>query len=102
VTRKLGIPKQDAADHVADWKAVFPVVAPVGATLDRAIAAAIDHDLQFWDAMLWATVDHADCDVLITEDFQDGRRLARIQFINPFDPGNRRLIDTILPPVATA
>jgi predicted nucleic acid-binding protein len=102
VTRKLGVSKQAAADHIADWRSVFPVVAPGATTMDRAIGAAIEHDLQFWDAMLWATVDDADCDVLFSEDFQDGRQLGRVQFINPFDPANHRLVNTVLPPVSPA
>ena len=98
-TRKIGLPKEVASGYVNDWLSVYPAVAPVAATLVRALEASTAHDLQFWDAMLWATADHADCDILLTEDFQDGRKLGRVQFVNPFDPGNRRLVDTILPPV---
>lgn len=99
VTRKVGLSRRAAADHVADWKAVFAIAAPVPETLEHAIDAAIQHNLQFWDALLWATVDAAACSILLTEDLQDGRRLGRVQFVNPFDPANRRLVDTILPAV---
>ncbi len=99
VTRKVGLSKQVASDYVGDWLSVYPIVAPVASTLARALDASIVHGLPFWDAMLWATIDDAHCEVLLTEDFQDGRRLGRVQFVNPFDPTNRRLVDTILPPL---
>ena len=35
---------------------------------------------------------------LLTEDLQDGFELAGVQFVNPFEAANSRLIDEILPP----
>ena len=97
VTRQIGLPPKTAAGFVEDWQGVFLVAAAVPETIDHAIAAVIAHDLQFWDAMIWAVADVAGCDILLTEDMQDGRRLGRVQFVNPFDPANARLVDTILP-----
>ncbi|MEJ0071427.1 MAG: hypothetical protein WDO24_24820 [Pseudomonadota bacterium] len=34
---------------------------------------------------------------LISEDFQDGRTLDGVRFVNPFNPTNDELVDTILP-----
>jgi predicted nucleic acid-binding protein len=65
--------------------------------LDRALRAVEDHRLSLWDAMLWATAKRAGCTVLFSEDFQDGRRLEGLLFVDPFVPENPRLVDLALP-----
>jgi predicted nucleic acid-binding protein len=34
--------------------------------------------------MLWATARRAGCRLIVTEDFQDGRELGGVRFVNPF------------------
>jgi predicted nucleic acid-binding protein len=34
--------------------------------------------------MLWATARRAGCRLIVTEDFQDGRELRGVWFVNPF------------------
>jgi predicted nucleic acid-binding protein len=98
VTRKRKLEWEVALRFVDAWRAALPVVGADPDTFDAATRATRLHGIPFWDAMLWAVADAAECDVLLSEDFQDGRRLGRVQFVNPFDPANRRLVDTILPP----
>ena len=52
--------------------------------LPEALTAHQAHGLQFWDAMLWATARRNGCNVLLSEDFQDGRTLSGVTFRNPF------------------
>ena len=74
---------------------------PSAGILPVALRAVLRHDLPFWDAMLWATVQQAGCRVLLTEDFQDGRKLGSVTFINPFEPGNAAVLDRALSPIAS-
>lgn len=97
-TRKSKIEPATAAQFIDDWRQVFPVHAADLRALDDALAATRQHRLPFWDAMLWATVQQAGCGLLLTEDFQDGRVLGSVTFVNPFDPGNDELLDRALPP----
>jgi predicted nucleic acid-binding protein len=97
VTRKLGRPPADAFAYVEAWRNALDVVAADAECFDAAVDAVARHGLSMWDAMIWAVAEASGCDVLLTEDLQDGRRLGRVQFVNPFDPANRRLVDTILP-----
>jgi predicted nucleic acid-binding protein len=85
---------------IADWRRLFPVVAATENTLDEAINAVKQHGLAFWDAMLWASAKQAGCAVLLSEDFQDGRRLGPVTFVNPFDPKNTTIIDHALVPLS--
>lgn len=96
-TRKRRVPADVAEQSVDDWRHVFPVVAAIESDLSTATAAVRQHALSFWDAMLWATVRRAGCTLLLTEDFQDGRELGGVRFVNPLAAANRRVLDAALP-----
>ncbi len=99
-TRKGKVPPTDAANVVQSFRATFPIAAADAGVLDSAISAVLQHGLSFWDAMLWATVQQAGCRLLLSEDFQDGRKLGQVTFVNPFEPANQALLDRALPPPA--
>jgi predicted nucleic acid-binding protein len=99
-TRKAKLAPAEVRGFVLDWREVFPIHIADESALDDAIQAVARHHLPFWDAMLWATVQQAGCDLLLTEDFQDRRRLGTVTFINPFDPVNAALLDRALAPGA--
>ena len=98
VTRKGKLSPADAATAVERLRATFAVQAAEMAVLSTALSAVLDHRLSFWDAMLWATVQQAGCELLLSEDFQDGRKLGRVTFVDPFAPANQALLDRVLPP----
>jgi predicted nucleic acid-binding protein len=100
-TRKLRTPPDLARAFVHHQGAVLPVHGALAGDLDLAMASVQDHGLSFWDALLWATADRVGVRYLLTEDFQDGRRLGRVTFVNPFDPANVALLDRELPPPAS-
>jgi predicted nucleic acid-binding protein len=82
---------------VTAWQAVLPVEAAVAEDLPAALAAAKEHRIAFWDAMLWAASRRLGVRHLFSEDMQDGRDLQGVRFVNPFEPRNDALIDRILP-----
>jgi predicted nucleic acid-binding protein len=90
-TRKGLLPATRAAAFVRDWLDVFDVAAADDAVLVQAMDAVAEHQLSFWDAMLWATARAAGCTALLSEDMQDGRRLGGVEIVNPFaaDAGER-------------
>jgi predicted nucleic acid-binding protein len=96
VTRKGKLSVEKARRSLDDWRHIFPVHAATTAALDEALKAVQTHHLAFWDAMLWATVKEAGCGVLLTEDFQDGGRLASVTFVNPFEAKNAGVLDQAL------
>ena len=51
-----------------------------------AMRAVDDHRVAFWDAMIWAVAREAGCRYLLSEDFQHGRTLEGVTFVNPFAP----------------
>ncbi|PKO03680.1 MAG: PIN domain nuclease [Chloroflexi bacterium HGW-Chloroflexi-5] len=43
-----------------------------------------DHNLSFFDAQIWAAAKLNQIPVIFSEDFQDGRTLEGVRFVNPF------------------
>ncbi len=97
VTRKGKVAPAHAVTLVQSFRAAFPVEAAEPGIFTTALPAVLRHGLPFWDAMLWATVQKAGCQILLTEDFQDGRKLGSVTFVDPFAAGNASLLDRILP-----
>jgi predicted nucleic acid-binding protein len=62
----------------------FTLEAPVIEDLLTALQAQDDHKLPFWDALLWATARRSGCRIIFSEDFQDGRELGGVRFVDPF------------------
>jgi predicted nucleic acid-binding protein len=40
--------------------------------------------LAYWDALIVAAAERAGCQVLLTEDFQEGKSFGPVQIVNPF------------------
>jgi predicted nucleic acid-binding protein len=63
---------------------MFTVVPAEFDDLSDALLIHKQHNLQFWDAVLWATARRAGCATLLTEDMQAGRTLGGVTILNPF------------------
>lgn len=89
VTQKMEKPigsdqaKQIIRDYAAGWEIVEPTVK----TLLTALEAKEKYQLHFWDAMIFAAAKEAGVQIVYTEDFQHGREIEGIRFINPFKGG---------------
>jgi predicted nucleic acid-binding protein len=97
VTRRSLADPGDARLFLDNLRRTLPVHAIVEDDLDQAIEVVTHHGLSFWDALLWATAERAGVRHLLTEDFQDGRRLGGVTFVNPFNPANAALLERELP-----
>ncbi len=83
-TRKGRMTIEEAGAQVADWQTLFTTVYPAPASLPQAIDAVAQHNLSFWDAMLWSVAKDNGATVLLSEDLQDGRELGGVWFRDPF------------------
>jgi len=71
-------------EHHAQVWTVLQVTTEVILAAARAVR---DHQLNFWDAQLWATAKVNGLATIFTEDFNSGSMLGGVRFINPFEPG---------------
>jgi predicted nucleic acid-binding protein len=84
VTGKGKMPAGEAEAQIHDWIELFPVVSATPKCLGKAMKAVREHQLSFWDAMLWAAALEAGVKVVVSEDFQHDRLLDGLRFCNPF------------------
>lgn len=89
MAKRRAVPPDKAAEIVDAYRRRFPVATANEEDLSDAIAAHRQHNISFWDAMLWATARRAGCNVILSEDLQDGRTLGGVTIRNPFAKGFR-------------
>lgn len=82
--RKLKLPWAEVHELLAAVKACCKVLPLSLAVHERAMRLAERHALSFYDALICASAQEADAEVLYTEDMQDGLMLGRLQLRNPF------------------
>lgn len=85
VTSKLrpGLDAESARDDVRSLHAWHPV--PVDArVLEGAWVIQDRYGLSWWDSLIVAAAQVADCRFLLTEDLQDGQELGEVRVLNPF------------------
>jgi predicted nucleic acid-binding protein len=88
-TRKLS-PNLTAAEalHQIDFfLRLWPVFDLTPMVVLEAGRGVRDHHLSYYDAQIWATARLNQVPLVFSEDFQDGRVLEGIRFVNPFTPG---------------
>jgi predicted nucleic acid-binding protein len=86
-TRKARLPADRASSLIESWLRLFPCHGANSDTLRRALQTRAAHRFSFWDAMLWAVARDSGCRYLLSENFQAGRTLEGVTFVNPFAPG---------------
>ena len=50
----------------------------------KALTTALGHGLSFWDGLIWAAAHLHRLSTIYTEDFQHGREIEGVSFLNPF------------------
>lgn len=86
VTRKIPdpLPVRDAVRSVENYLRGRSVLAVTPALIYEALRGSEEHRMPYWDALVWATAKLNQIPAILGEDFQDGRVLEGVQFINPF------------------
>lgn len=94
--RKKSISESEANELTATLRRFFSIASLDESAFDRGVWAAREHKFPIWDAMLWATLDQAGCRTLLTEDFQDGRTLGGLTFLDPLKDENADTVAALL------
>jgi predicted nucleic acid-binding protein len=80
----MGIDLAQAASIVSNLADVARVL-PITSSISKlAIDAVVRHSISFWDALVWASAFENGIHTLLSEDFQTGRELQGVRFVNPF------------------
>lgn len=82
VLLRSGIERPDARLLVRRYAGEFEVAAIDQACFEQAFDLAVDHRLQIWDALIMTASARAGCDLLLSEDMQDGFTVLGITIVN--------------------
>lgn len=82
--RKLKLPWPEVHELLDAVKACCDVVPLTRAVHERALHLAERYQLSLYDALICASAQDADAEMLYTEHLQDGLKLGRLQVCNPF------------------
>ena len=84
LVRKGGVQRAEASARVRRVAAAGEILAATGVVFDGALDLATDHGLQIFDALILAAAAEARCDLLLSEDLQDGFGWRGVVVSNPF------------------
>ena len=91
VLTRNGMARQLARRTIMRWQEAFEVADTTAAVLSRATGLSAEHQLRIWDAIVFATAADAGCQLLLTEDLQDGFVWAGVTVVNPFAVPSHKL-----------
>jgi len=96
LVRKDGQSSAQAARRVRGWTERARVIDTDAAVFEVALDLAADHGLRIFDAIILAAAFEARCDLLLSEDFQDGFGWRGVVVTNPFGPAPDRRLARLL------
>ena len=82
-TRKLNIDKTLIKTIVHNFKNMEIITSDLQLT-ENAINISIESQISFWDSLIIATAEKANCKLIISEDLNSGQTYQGISLINPF------------------
>ena len=81
---RRGVAVSEVQTAVAGWRDLGEVLRLEEPATAAALGAVAQHHLSFWDALIWATARDAAVPIVFSEDFQHGRELDGVRFLDPF------------------
>ena len=96
VLTRRGVPHEEARKRTLDWKESLTVQETSASLMDTAVEVATAHRLRVWDAVVLAAAAEARCDVLLSEDFQDGFAWRGVTVLNPFAERPHKMLAKLL------
>ena len=82
-TRKLDVAPLQAKEMMQAFRH-YETVAVTPQIINHAIDCCILNRISFWDALIVSAAESAKCDIILTEDLNNGQMIQGIQIENPF------------------
>ncbi len=83
VLRRGGTPPEQARDIVLRYAEAFTPSPSEERTVVAALDLTVNHKFQFWDALIVTSAVDAGCQLLLSEDMQDGFVVRGLTITNP-------------------
>jgi predicted nucleic acid-binding protein len=82
--RKGDYSREEARDMVMAWQDAIATLPTATSAFQLALDLSTRHKLQIWDAIIVATSLEHGCEIMLSENMQDGLELNGLKIINPF------------------
>jgi len=96
VLTKRGVPREEARFRTERWMNSLRVQETSLSLMETAIETAATHRIRVWDALILAAAAEARCDLLLSEDFQDGFAWRGVTVVNPFAEKPHKMLTKFL------
>jgi predicted nucleic acid-binding protein len=96
VLTRRNISREHARARIAYWRESLSVHENSCELMDEALDFATDHKVSVWDSLILVSAADARCDLLISEDFQEGFGWKGVTIVNPFAVKRHRLLIKLL------
>ena len=96
LTRKAGRSAADARARIVAWSTSFATADTTRSAVAAAIDLAAAHQLGIWDSIIIAVAVENGCQLLLSEDLQDGFIWSGLTVVNPFAEPLTPLLDALL------
>lgn len=100
LVRKAGRTPAEARSAVLHWRNAFNNLAETSAEVLLAAADLAQSKVSFWDAVILSSAAESGCQILLSEDMQDGFVWKGVTVINPFKRPQPPVLEAILDPVS--
>lgn len=84
---KPRLPLAEARSELAALARTWPILTVTPLVVLEAARGVDQHGLSYWNAQIWATARLNQIDVILSEDFSEGRVIDGVVFRNPFAQG---------------
>jgi predicted nucleic acid-binding protein len=98
LVKKLRWSGDRARTAIAAWRNAFALAPTTLAAMNAAIDLAADHRLSIWDSVMLSVAAESGCELLLSEDLQDGFTWRGVTVVNPFAQMRHPLLDALLSP----
>ncbi len=86
--RKADYTEPEIQQTIQNRVAVYPILDMTLPIIRQASVLRVAYRLSYWDSLILATAQDADCSVVYSEDMQDGLRIGALTLRNPFKAGS--------------
>jgi predicted nucleic acid-binding protein len=96
LTRKAGRSAADARARIVAWSTSFATADTTRSAVSSAADLAAVHQLGIWDSIIIAVAVENGCELLLSEDLQDGFIWSGLTIVNPFAEPRTPLLEALL------
>ena len=83
LTRKMGVPEEDAAKVIESYARLPVIETDVGLVL-HGVEISRRYKISFWDSLIVAAAIRGNCRVIFSEDMAHKMKIEGVEVVNPF------------------